>query len=442
MVFLTAYYALVDLAGLRAGESVLIHAAAGGVGMAAVQLARHLGARVFGTASPGKWAAVRRAGRGPRRTWRRRGRRSSRSRSGRRPAGRGVDVVLDSLAGEFVDASLRLTAPGGRFIEMGKTDIRDPARGRGRPRGGLPGLRPDRRSGPDRIARDARGAGRPVRRGVLAPLPVTCWDVRRAPEAFRYLSQARHIGKVVLTIPAPARAGRDGAGHRRVRGAWAGWWPGTWPAARAAVTWCWRPGAARPRRGWPALAAELAGLGARVQVTACDAADRAALAAVIAAVPADAPLPGVVHAAGVLDDGVIGSLTPARVDAVMRPKADGGLAPARADRATWTWTCSCCSPRSPGCWGSPGQGNYAAANTFLDALAAHRRGLGLAAISLAWGPWQQAGGMTGQLDRAGPAADGPAGVPAAGRPGGPGAAGRRRRGRGDAAGPGPAGPGP
>ncbi|MDI5943009.1 zinc-binding dehydrogenase, partial [Micromonospora sp. DH15] len=127
VVFLTAYHGLVNLAGLRAGESVLVHAAAGGVGMAAVQLARHLGATVYATASPGKWPALRAMG-VP----------DSHLASSRTldfephflatSGGRGVDVVLDSLAREFVDASLRLLAPGGRFVEMGKTDKRDPQR--------------------------------------------------------------------------------------------------------------------------------------------------------------------------------------------------------------------------------------------------------------------------------------------------------------------------
>ncbi|MEE3920930.1 acyltransferase domain-containing protein [Micromonospora sp. BRA006-A] len=127
VVFLTAYHGLVNLAGLTRGESVLVHAAAGGVGMAAVQLARHLGAEVYATASPAKWDALRALGLDEEHLA------SSRtldfeSRFTDATGGRGVDVVLDSLAREFVDASLRLPPRGGRFVEMGKTDIRDAAR--------------------------------------------------------------------------------------------------------------------------------------------------------------------------------------------------------------------------------------------------------------------------------------------------------------------------
>src|SRR6202041_3817951 len=124
-VFTTAYFAFLHLADVKPGQRVLVHAAAGGVGMAAVQLARHLGLEVFGTASRGKWDTLRAMGFDEDHIA------DSRSLEFedkfRAIVGeRGVDVVLDSLAGEFVDASLRLVAPGGVFLEMGKTDIRDP----------------------------------------------------------------------------------------------------------------------------------------------------------------------------------------------------------------------------------------------------------------------------------------------------------------------------
>jgi NADP-dependent 3-hydroxy acid dehydrogenase YdfG len=176
-----------------------------------------------------------------------------------------------------------------------------------------------------------------------------------------------------------------------------------------------RRGARAPGLG--ALAAELAGLGATAHVTACDAADRDSVAAVITAIPAETPLRGVIHAAGILDDGIIESLAPARVEAVMRPKVDGAW---NLHELTKTLELDhfVLFSSMAGIWGNAGQGGYAAANTFLDALAAHRHRAGLPATSLAWGPWQidesgtargttddtaggASGGMAGRIEDAG-----------------------------------------
>ncbi|WP_435834297.1 beta-ketoacyl synthase N-terminal-like domain-containing protein, partial [Streptomyces chartreusis] len=196
IVFLTAYYALVDLAGLEAGESVLVHSAAGGVGTAAVQLARHLGAEVYATASEPKWPVVRDLGVPGERIA------SSRTTEFEQRFQSGVDVVLDSLAGEFVDASLRLVRPGGRFVEMGKTDVRDAEEVRAEH--GIDYTAFDLiDAGPDRIAEMFAALLNLFEDGALRPAPVTAYPISRAPEALRLLGQAKHVGKVVLRVPSP-----------------------------------------------------------------------------------------------------------------------------------------------------------------------------------------------------------------------------------------------
>jgi acyl carrier protein len=158
-----------------------------------------------------------------------------------------------------------------------------------------------------------------------------------------------------------------------------------------------RSGPAAP--GAAALAANLAARGAGVRLAACDTADRAALAGLLAAVPAGAPLTMVVHAAGVVDDGVTGSLTQARVDAVMRPKADAAwhLHELTQDLDLEAFVLFSSAAAT---FGGAGQGNYTAGNGFLDGLASGRRAAGLPAVSLAWGLWADASGITGHLSEA------------------------------------------
>ncbi|MET9297335.1 SDR family NAD(P)-dependent oxidoreductase [Streptomyces sp. NPDC003077] len=411
VVFLTAYYALRDLAGVRPGERLLVHSGAGGVGMAAIQLARHWGVEVYATASPGKWEALRRLGVEPERMASSRTldfERSFAAASGRR----GMDVVLNSLAREFVDASLRLLGPGGRFVEMGKTDVRDPEDVASRHPGVAYRAFDLGEAGPERLGELLTEIVELFERGVLHHLPATTWDVRRARDAFRYVSQARHTGKVVLTVP-PAL---DPDGTVLITGG-----TGTLGGllARHLVR---RHGVRRlllaGRRGPDApgvreLTEELAGEGAEVTVAACDVGDREAVAELLASVPREHPLTAVVHAAGVLEDGTVPSMTPESLAAVLRPKADAArhlhALTADSDLAAFVLFSSAAAT-----FGGPGQGAYAAANAVLDALAQHRRATGRPALSLEWGLWAEDSGLTGGLgaaDRARLARSGAAPMP-------------------------------
>ncbi|MFG2533580.1 beta-ketoacyl synthase N-terminal-like domain-containing protein, partial [Streptomyces sp. NPDC048516] len=200
VAFLTAYYGLKELAEVRPGQKVLVHAATGGVGLAAIQLARLLGAETFATASPAKHHVLYAEGFDADHIA------NSRMLDFEKQflavtGGNGVDVVLNSLAQEFVDASLRLVAPGGHFLEMGKTDIRDrEAVRKDHPDVNYQAYNLDQ-EGPGSVRKMLAELAELFERGDLKPLPTTSWDIRQAPEAFRHLSQARHIGKLALSVP-------------------------------------------------------------------------------------------------------------------------------------------------------------------------------------------------------------------------------------------------
>ncbi|MBA8925107.1 acyl transferase domain-containing protein/D-arabinose 1-dehydrogenase-like Zn-dependent alcohol dehydrogenase/acyl carrier protein [Kutzneria viridogrisea] len=390
VVFLTAYYGLVDLGRIQAGDKVLVHAAAGGVGMAAVQLARHFGAEVFGTASTGKWDAVRDLGLDEQHI--------ANSRTlefAEQFRGAGITLVLNALAREFVDASLGLLGEGGRFIEMGKTDIRDAEQVSAQHNGVWYRAFDAVEVTPDRVREILSHVVELFASGDLTELPLRTWDIRRAPEAFRFISQAKHIGKVALRMPHRIRA----EGTALITGG-----TGTLGAlaARNLVT---EHGVRKlvltSRRGMDApgateLHADLSALGAEVEIVACDAADREALSALLDRIP---DLTSVTHVAGVLDDGVISALTPDRLDTVMLPKVDAAwnLHELTLDRDLSAFILYSAGAST---FGDAGQGNYAAANAYLDALAQYRRAQGLPGVALAWGLWEQRSGMTGHLSEA------------------------------------------
>ncbi|MFF9573211.1 SDR family NAD(P)-dependent oxidoreductase [Streptomyces sp. NPDC014685] len=399
LAYLTAHHAFTDLGTLNPGDKVLVHAAAGGVGQAAMQLARHAGCEVYGTASTGKWETLRQLGLTDDRIA------SSRDTEfeGKWLAatdGAGVDVVLNALTGEFVDASLRLLPRGGQFLEMGKTDVRDADE----VAAAHPGVRYRAfdlvDSGADRIQEMLCELVALLEQGAVTPLQYSAFDVREAPGAFRIMAQGRTTGKLVLTVPQAL----GGAGTVLLTGGTGEL--GRLVARRLVVEHGARHLVLTSRRGPDApgteeIVAELTEAGAEsVRVLACDVSKRTEVAQVLAEIGTEHPLTGVFHLAAVLDDGVVRNQSAERFARVLAPKVSGALhlheLTAGLELSAFVLFSS-----AAGTLGAPGQSNYAAANVFLDTLAAHRRKLGLPAVSLAWGLWEQAGvGMTARLGEA------------------------------------------
>ncbi|MGW2649898.1 type I polyketide synthase [Streptomyces sp. NPDC001393] len=394
--FLTAYHGLFRVANLRKGQRILIHAAAGGVGMAAVQLAQHAGAEIYATASPAKWPVLRGLGLDEAHLA------SSRDlqfaeKFLKASDGRGVDVVLNSLAHQFVDASLTLLPGGGHFVEMGKTDIRDPRQ----VAADHPGVDYEAfdlyEAGPDAIHEMFRAVMDLFADGRVRLNPISLRDIRDARRTFREMSQGRHVGKLVLEV-----GDGLGGGTVLVTGGTGG--VGSLLARHLVAEHGVRSLLLASRRGTaadgvPELVADLQSAGAAVRVVQCDVADRAAVADLLADLPGRYPLTAVVHAAGVLADGTVESLTAQSVDHVLRAKVGGAVT---LHELTRDHTLSAFIQFSAlaGTLGNAGQANYAAANAFLDGLAAQRRASGLPGTSLCWGWWEQSSGMTGELDQA------------------------------------------
>ncbi|HEY7489577.1 MAG TPA: SDR family NAD(P)-dependent oxidoreductase, partial [Candidatus Tectomicrobia bacterium] len=338
IVFLTAYYALHHLGRLGQGERILIHAAAGGVGLAAVQLAQRVGAEIFATAgSPEKREFLRSLG----------VRHVMDSRSLdfaeevlERTDGKGVDVVLNSLAGDAIPKSLSVLGAYGRFLEIGKRDIYQNSK---------LGLRPFRnnlsffaidlgRLFQERpaIARDFfRDVIRYVEDGTLRPLPHRTFPISEAVSAFRYMAQAKHIGKVVLSLRDPEALIAPGAsqamrlhtdGTYLITGGLGGF-------GLAVAQWVVEQGARHlvlvGRSGAASAAAEKAleameGMGAQIVVARADVVEEQQVADVLAAIERSMPpLRGIIHAAGVFDDGFLWQLDQDRFKTVMAPKVIG-----------------------------------------------------------------------------------------------------------------------
>ncbi|WP_049576882.1 type I polyketide synthase [Nocardiopsis sp. SBT366] len=374
-VYLTAYLALVEEAGLRAGETVLVHSAAGGVGQAALGLARHLGARVLATASPGKWDLLRSSGLAEEEIAH--SRELDFEQRFRGAAGT-VDVVLNSLTGEAIPASLRLLGSGGRFVELGRNELLGAD---GVPDGVTYRAFNVLESGPERIQRAFDALVPLLRDGTLPRGPLHRYPIEAASEALQVMQRGHNVGKAVLELATRFRPG----GRVLITGA--SGQLGSLIARHLVVRYGVDDLLLVSRRGPEApgsedLVTELTSLGARVRVEACDVADADQLAELLAEVPVTA----VVHSAAVLDDATFTGLTADNVARVLAPKAVGAwnlhCLTAHLDLDAFVLFSSAASV-----FGNAGQAAYSAANAYLDALAVYRRERGLTAQSLSWGRW-------------------------------------------------------
>ncbi len=399
--YLTADITLNQIAAIKAGDRVLIHSGAGGVGMAAIALARQVGAEIFATAgSPEKRAAV--AALGARHVL------DSRSPAfadeiHRITGGEGVHVVLNSLAGAMMDRSFEVLADGGIFLEIGKrglwTQERVDTLGRGI-RYHVVDCNDNARETPEIVGAIFTRVLRELEAGDLPVLPCTTFAFERAPDAFRFMAQARHIGRVVLRHRTTPRAGQLSVGPEStcvVTGGLRGLGLRTaqWLAEEGAGALV-LAGRSAPDENTEAILEALRVGGTRVVTVAADVATEEGVSRLVDALrdPANGlpPLGGVFHAAGVLDDGPLGRLDAARLAAVMGPKADG------AWRLLDRLSGSGLVPRFvvlfsslSAIFGAAGQANYVAANAFLDALAQSKSMSGLPVLSVNWGAWSDIG---------------------------------------------------
>jgi acyl transferase domain-containing protein len=404
VAFGTASYALHHIGRMSCGERALIHLASGGVGLAAVRLAQRAGAEIFATAgSEEKRDFLRSLG----------VRHVMDSRSTnfvsevlRLTNGEGVDIVLNSLSGEAIPKSVSLLRPFGRFLEIGKRDIYQNANlNLGLLRNSLSFTAIDIgqrwRWQPALIGNLVREVFKAVENGSLQPLPVRVFQTGAFEEAFRYMAQANHIGKIVVSmrernvlIESPADSAplfREDGSYLITGGLGAlGLTVARWMVERGARHLILM-GRNAPAGTAKETVASLKESGVKVVTAKVDVANlRQVKQAIARGKEKMPPLRGVIHAAGILDDGILLQQNIERFRKVMAPKCAGA------------WNLHLTTKEDPldffilfssvaALLGSPGQGNYSAANSFLDSLAHYRRGLGLPAMSINWGPWSEIG---------------------------------------------------
>ena len=390
-----------DWAQLKPGDRVLIHAASGGVGLAAIQMAQRHGAVVFATASTYKRATLRKMG--VKYVY------DSRTTDFADEIladtdGQGVDVVLNSLTNEgFLEATVRATAQNGRFAEIAKRDIWTPEQ--------MAAARPDIAyeivaldvttwANPDHIKRLLNEVSEGLATGEWTPLPAEIYPLTEARPAFRRMQQARHIGKIVLQIPNPLQPQADrsylitgGLGAIGLRTAS---YLAQLGAGDIVLTSRRAPDADAQR----VIEEITERFRCRIHTFAADVGDESEVAKLLDRIRAELPpLAGVAHLAGVLDDALLSQQSLERFRTTLAPKAFGAC---HLDRLTRDDDLDffIVSSSVSSLFGSPGQSNYATANGLLDGLVAQRRAQGLPATGINFGPWAEGGMASSDAARA------------------------------------------
>ncbi|MEU0502635.1 type I polyketide synthase [Nocardia sp. NPDC005998] len=414
IVTTTAWYALAVLGRVGPGDTVLIHSGAGGLGLAAISVARYLGAQVFATAGSAARRAFLQNAHGIEHvfdsralTW------ADEVKAG--TGGRGVDVVLNSLSGAAIDHGLDVLAEDGRLIEVGKKDIyadrrlglRAFAKGIGFLAVDLAGMMTRR---PERFAAALHESWQLVLDGHLAPVPTTTHMLADVADVLRDMARGEHIGKFVLNrpetvreiAPEPMPDGRfraDGTylitgGHGALGRSLASWLLAH-GAGAVALLGRNAPGGTLPIGEFENGTSS----GATVHSYRADVSDHEALAAALDSIRTELPpLRGVFHAAGVLDDATVLGLSAEQVERVLRPKVDGARH-LDALTAQDPLDLFVLFSSAAALVGNPGQSAYAAANSYLDALAVARRFDGRPGLSIQWGPFADIGLAAAQQNR-------------------------------------------
>jgi acyl transferase domain-containing protein/NADPH:quinone reductase-like Zn-dependent oxidoreductase/short-subunit dehydrogenase/acyl carrier protein len=399
IIFITAQLGLRKLANLKEGETLLIHSAAGGVGHAALEVARRVGARVIATAGSKKKREYLKS-KGIEHVF------DSRSFDFADQVlevtkGRGVDVIMNFLPGEAIAHNFHALAETGRFIEIGKIGIWEPHR--------VAEKRPDAEyhtmalddlviHQPSTVGNLLREVMKDFGRCDYKPPPLETFPIEDVQDAFRFMAQAMHIGKVVVQYPETDINTNSKKGSLKSSRTWL-LTGGLGALGIHCARWLVMQGVKRlvlVSRNMPSSQAskvvkELKKTGAEIIVRQVDICDRASVDSLLEeADNKEYPLGGILHLAGVLDDGMIENQNWSRFEKVLRPKILGALhlhqATRNRDIDAFILYSSAASMI-----GSPGQSNYAAANSFLDALAHARHAIGLPATSINWGPWKNGG---------------------------------------------------